>query len=111
MTDTEDIKTSGGAEALATPATGEDVAAIGMAADPDMPMAMDSAEAGAGDAPEDFKTSGGAEALATPATGEDVAAIGMAADPDMPMAMDSAEAGAGDAPEDSEVLMDLEDRG
>ena len=53
MTDTEDIKTSEGAEALATLATGEDVAAIGMAAEPDMPMAMDSAEAGAGDAAED----------------------------------------------------------
>lgn len=53
MTDTEDIKTSESAEALATPATGEDVAAGGMGADPDMPMTMVPAEAGAGDAAED----------------------------------------------------------
>ena len=53
MTDTEDIKTSEGAEALATLATGEDVAADGMAAGPDMPMTMVTAEAGAGDAAED----------------------------------------------------------
>ncbi len=53
MTDTEDIKTSEGAEALATLATGEDVAADGMAADPDMPMTTVPAETGAGDAAED----------------------------------------------------------